>query len=59
MPEILPNILGVIENWDRWSEMIAVKLFDIVSRLITFENILGRVLEWVFILVGCKIKGMS
>ena len=59
MPEILPNILGVIENWDRWSEMIAVKLFDIVSRSITFENILGRVLEWVFILVGCKIKGMS
>ena len=37
--------------------MVAVKLPDIMSGSITFENILSiRVLEWLVILVGCKIK---
>ena len=40
--------------------MVAVKLPDIMSRSITFENILSiRVLEWLLILVGCKIKDIS
>ena len=39
--------------------MVAVKLPDIMSRSITFENILPRVLEWLVILVGCKIIGIS
>ena len=40
--------------------MVAVKLPDIMSGSITFENILSiRVLEWRVILVGCKIKGMN
>ena len=60
MPEILPNILGIIENWGRWSEIVAVKLTDIMSGSITFENKLSvRVLEWLVILVGCKIKGIN
>ena len=60
MPGILPNTLGIIENWSRWSEIVAVKLPDIMPGSITFENILsGRVLEWLVILVGCKIKGMN
>ena len=38
--------------------MMAVKLP--VSRLRTFENILSiRVLEWLVILVGFKIKGIN
>ena len=37
--------------------MVAVKLPDIMSGSITFENILSiRVLEWLVILVDCKIK---
>ena len=40
--------------------MVAVKLPDIMSVSITFENILSiRVLEWPVILVGCKIKGVN
>ena len=41
------------------------ELPDIMSRSLTFENILSiciiciRVLEWVVILVGCKMEGMS
>ena len=39
---------------------MAVKLPDIISGSITFENILSiRVLEWLVILAGCKIKGIS
>ena len=35
--------------------MVAVKLPDIMSGSITFENILSiRVLEWLVILVGCR-----
>ena len=37
-----------------------VKLPDIMSGSMTFENVLSmRVLEWLVILVGCKIKGMN
>ena len=40
--------------------MVAVKLPDIMSGFITFENVLSiRVLEWLFILVNRKIKGMN
>ena len=40
--------------------MVAVKLLDIMSGSITFEKTLPmRVLEWVVILAGCKIKGIS
>ena len=56
LPEILPNILGIIPNLGKWSEMVP----DIMSRSIKFENILSiRVLEWLFILVGCKIIGKN
>ena len=39
--------------------MVAVNLPDIMSGSITFENISIRVLEWLIILVGCKIKGIN
>ena len=40
--------------------MVAVKLPDIISGSITFENILFiRVLELLVVLVGCKIKGIN
>ena len=40
--------------------MVAVKLPDIASASITFENKCSiRVLEWPVILVGCKIKGIN
>ena len=40
--------------------MVAVKLPDIMSGSITFENILSiRVLEWLVILVACKTKGIN
>ena len=40
--------------------MVAVKLPDIMSGSITFENVLSiRVLEWLFTLVGYKIKGIN
>ena len=40
--------------------MVAVKLPDIITVSITFKNILSiRVSEWLVILVGCKIKGIS
>ena len=40
--------------------MAADKLPDIMSGSITFENTLSiRVLEWLVILVGCKIKGIN
>ena len=40
--------------------MVAVKLPDIMSGSIAFENILSiTVLEWLVILVGCKIKGIN
>ena len=40
--------------------MMAIKLPDIISGSITFENILSTsVLEWLVILVGCKINGKN
>ena len=40
--------------------MVAVKWPNIMSGSITFENILSiGVLEWLVILVGCKIKGIN
>ena len=40
--------------------MVAVELPDIISGSITFENILSiRELEWLVILVGCKIKDIN
>ena len=40
--------------------MVPVKLPDIMSESITFENVLSiRVFEWVVILVGCKSKGIN
>ena len=40
--------------------MVTVKMSDIMSRSITFENVLSiRVLEWLVILVGCKINGIN
>ena len=40
--------------------MVAVKLPNIMSRSTTFENILSiRVLEWLVIQVGCKVKGIN
>ena len=40
--------------------MVAVKLLDILSGSITLEYVSSvRVLEWLVILVGCKIKGTN
>ena len=40
--------------------MVAVKLHDTMFRSIAFENILSiRYLEWLVILVGCKIKSIN
>ena len=40
--------------------MVAVKFTDIMSGSIMFENILSiKVLEWLVVLVGCKIKGKN
>ena len=40
--------------------MVAVKLPNITSGLITFESTLSiRVLEWLVILVGCETKGIN
>ena len=53
-------MLGIIKNWARLSEIVAVKLPDNMSESITFENIFSiRVLEWLVILAGWKIKGIT
>ena len=40
--------------------MVVVKLLDIMSALIQFEYMLSmKVLEWLVILVGCKIEGIN
>ena len=60
MPELLPSILGMIENWGKWSEMGAVKSPDIITGSMTVEHILSiTVLKWQVILVGCKIKVLN
>ena len=40
--------------------MVVVKLPDIMSGSMMFEKILSiRVLLWIVIMVGCKIKGIN
>ena len=40
--------------------MVVVKLPDIMSGSVTFENTLSiKVLEWQVVLVGCKIKDIN
>ena len=39
LPGMLPNIIGIIENWSRWSEIVAVKLPDIMSDLGDFNHL--------------------
>ena len=40
--------------------MVSVELPDIMSGSKTFENISSiKVLEWLVVLVGCKIKGKN
>ena len=40
--------------------MVAAKLPDIITVSIAFKNILSiKVLEWLVIRVGCKIKGVN
>ena len=57
---MLLNKLGIIENWGIWSEAVAVKLPDVMSGSIAFQNMLSiRVLEWLIIQFGCKIKGIN
>ena len=59
LSKILPNILGIIADWG-WSEMVEIKLLDIMCESITFENTLSiRVLEWLVILFCCKINGKN
>ena len=36
---ISPNILEIIANWGKWSDMVVVRLPDIMAGSITFENI--------------------
>ena len=60
LPEILRKILGIVSNWGKWSEMVEFKLFDFIFGWRAFENILPkRILKWLVILVGCKIKGVN
>ena len=50
-------MLGAIRNWDRWSEIVAVRLPGNESGKITFVNMLSiSVFEWLVILVGCKMN---
>ena len=46
LPEILPNILEIIATWGRWLEVVVVKLPDIMSGSITYENILSSDSSW-------------
>ena len=40
--------------------MVEFKLFDFIFGWRAFENILSkRILKWLVILVGCKIKGVN
>ena len=53
----LENMLGAIRNWDRWSEIVAVRVQGNESGKITFVNMLSSsVFEWLVILVGCKMN---
>ena len=49
--------MEIVANLGTWSDMEAVKLPDIMSVSLNFWNILStRRLEWLVMLVGCKIK---
>ena len=57
---LLSKILEIVANLGTWSDMEAVKLPDIISVSLNFWNILStRRLEWLVMLVGCKIKGIN
>ena len=43
MPEMLANILGVASNWGRYSELVTVRLSNIMPGSITIKS-------------GCTIK---
>ena len=46
--------------WGRWSEIVAVRLPEIASTVITFEKILSiRVSEWSVILLGGRTYGIT
>ena len=52
--------MEIVANLGTWSDMEAVKLPDIMSVSLNFWNILStRRLEWLVMLVGCKIKGIN
>ena len=59
------KIQNLIVNHKSQPIKLNPELPDIMSRSLTFENILSiciiciRVSEWVVILVGCKMEGMS
>ena len=59
------KIQNLIVNHKSQPIKLNPELPDIMSISLTFENILSiciiciRVLEWVVILVGCKMEGMS
>ena len=42
MLKVLSNILGIIANWGRWSEMVVVKLTDIMSGSIILKYLLYK-----------------
>ena len=57
---VLPNILGIPANWDKWPKMVVVKLPDLMPGSIMFGNMFSaRVLEWLVVLAGCIIKGIN
>ena len=57
---VLPNILGIPANWDKWSEMVVVKLPDLMPVSTMFGNMFStRVWEWLVVLAGCIIKGIN
>ena len=42
MPKLLSDILGIIAYWGSWSEMVVVKLTDIMSGSITWIYLLYK-----------------
>ena len=56
----LEKIFGKIINCDKWSDIVAVKLPDMVFSISVFEKILSiNVLLEFLILVGCVIWGRN
>ena len=52
-------VLEIFKNWDRWSEMVAVKLPDITSGWITFEYMLFILWELESIVMNIMSIGMA